>query len=314
MKQKDTTHRHGSFRGRRPFTTVVGFLALYCVMHSAAPAAASQLFPNPREVCGGQFRQPPGELTGDALYASTPLGPWLSCNAPFITNMDDNLGLHAADWEYAGWATPCDLTTPYARILSARVALEVSAPLAWHAGDTYHGGDPIPAEFKPVLNAALTYVIYLDDLTTVSCGFESDKFNDPGVWAWFNGADQHMALNLGGQFFGASVPDRAATMMHEVTHTFSTHVDDSGNPSDAGSKDLVYDPSVFWSSAWTAEILWEIAYAQSALNSSEGLRCKMATLANTNLASQFFIKTTARLDLPTVPDCTEITSLSPSDG
>lgn len=234
-------------------------------------------------------------ISGDFWY-----GPdnWNWCRDSWLETLAfGSYQMEEEDWDNGfGWDDACNTNLPFARLATARVALEVSSAnprMSGTLGSIDFGSDPI-------LDWALLFTVAVIDDLRASCGVGSDAiaFWQPNLFG------SYIVLNVQaegdsakGFFYGLDVPGRAATLIHEARHWDGgpDHIND-----DTQDRRFNDGGSYSWETIW----LWWYAHAASnappGLPSTdpEGLRCRAMDQANALLMSAFAENPGFLIDLP----------------
>jgi hypothetical protein len=209
-------------------------------------------------------------VSGDAWYGSENPN-WLWCRKDFLKNLAEGYGMDKEDWDNGfGWSGACNTDAPFARLTTARVAMDVSSPF------TQRGR--IDRSF-PFIEWALAWSFnVVEDLRCKCQGEDAIAFYQPTTFS----IGDFIALNVTesgswqrGYFFGQNVVQRAAILLHEATHWVGEeHVR------------RVFDQR-YGRGAFTTEVMWLSDYATSAFNPARQLQCSAQDTANAILAESF---------------------------
>jgi hypothetical protein len=257
-----------------PAAMAVGLLGTPCARATGGKAV---------EYCSDRI--PDKVWSGDKFYQSNSFHNW--CNNEWLRVAARNWGMKSTHWNNStGWNDACNTDKWVARVFTARVAAEVSAP-----NPAYTTAEYLAAllEGRPLLDRGMRYITSVVDDLRPSCshGSRSDVatcYNcDAPVFLGvrLSGSrriELHVAPGNGARgFFERAVPDRMGVLIHEARHWESKKPHNAGSSKDSSWS---YNGAYRWQATWLGDYA-KLGHAPTAL------RCYAQNRANTILIANF---------------------------
>ena len=249
------------------FTRITAMLGAVCVSLFTLPAMSGGS--KGGEHCTWTV---PDKITSGDFHYGVENG-WDWCRNDWLSSLADGYGMPKEYWDDGfGWDDACNTDRPFARLATAKVALQVSASAARQtSGDI--------DDSKPFIDWASLWSVRTVDHLRMYCNGDAVSSQVPR-WP----ASDYIQLNIAshgtqdsGWFFGFDVPERTSIFLHEARHQAGGY-DHHGD-----GKDQRYTDK----GAYRTQINWLWWYANVKRNAPEALLCSAQDFANTLLSERF---------------------------
>lgn len=257
------------------FTKTCGLFTSLTLLLLSAPA--SPIGGRVTENCSWTV---PNKITSGDYHYGVENG-WNWCRGEWLGGLAKGYGMSKDRWDNGmGWNDACNTNRPFARVATAKVALQVTAPNRQASGTIDRS--------SPFSNwAGLWTVRTINDLRPF-CNGDSVAAQVPRFIA-----SDYIRLNVlasgdqdGGWFFGYAVPERTSILVHEARHQ------EGGFDHRADGRDRRFSDA----GAYRAQIAWLWWYVHEKRNAPVKLLCSAQDWANKLLAERFVEEPDIRID------------------